>query len=258
MSGDMYSVGGVQVPFRCPVCNSSTCTRYYDNPSGEIVCNQLKYIINNFQLLEYRVQSLEAENLALRVRALKPLDLSSLFETAKLYSYSDSSPLKKIINHPFLEDGIAYEMFKEILHKHFDNMLFTPALNELASKHFATFKEKLSEDDELLLINYLCKYKYDMPYNLWIFFSFEKPKLSEVVEDIIYDIIVERNINQNTKIPITTGNWSIYRILENYKEANLGKAVKILLAMTPQYSIKQELDKLLQTYPEAAKYIQLV
>jgi hypothetical protein len=59
-------------------------------------------------------------------------------------------------------------------------------------------------------------------------------------------------------IVLTSGSWSIYRILENYKDANLGKVVQTLKRCFIGDNFGHEIKELIKKYPEAERYVALL
>lgn len=256
------------VPQKCPVCGGIYCQRYHDNPYGEVVCTKLKEALLSLSMMQMKIDALERDNFELKTRAQTPDDIRTLIRltngtAAAEQSGYQSSQLKKIIDNPSLRPETVYAVFQETISDVYPFLMWSFGeilVPSMPSNRVSYIKEHITDEEEEKLIAYADKHKYEhnMPGWLYGLFTLDRPKLSEAAEDILHDVIRERHKQPNSKVWLTSGAWSIHRILEMYKNANLGKAVLTIKQSFSQEQFNREIAELIKKYPEAEKYVALI
>lgn len=245
---------------RCPVCGGMYCYRPYESPGGDIACQRLKDMVVEMQNMRMKIDLLERDNFELKVRAQTPNDIRTLIDSTINYVKDQSdyhqSFLKKAIENFNLRLETAYAVFQKIVEDNYPflNWSFGEVLrSEENCPRLQFINDHMMDEEEHKLIAYIEKRKYTIPYQLSRLFLFERPKLSKVAENAIHDVFIERHTT-NKYTNFTSGMWSLYDLMRIYKNANLGK---IVMSMK-KAKFEHAFPELVNTYPEAVKYIALI
>lgn len=108
------------------------------------------------------------------------------------------------------------------------------------------------------LIAHIEPNKINFTPSLFNFFKLKVDKLSEYIQDILYQLIIERNCTYNSNIPLTSGAWSIYSIVRAYKNANLGKAIFAMKKISSPTTFEADINRFLKEFPDAEKYASVI
>lgn len=261
---------------QCQICGSNDCTvrGIYLNTGKQVSCIILKELEDkNFSLetkiilLENKVSLLEKENKDLIAKSLTQNNIIEILNDIEAYlnvspNYNElCKNLKSILDNKNFSNENRYFIFQQAISRKYKSLIdnqFNNIINVNLTNFIDYLKYNMDDSDENNLIEFIKCYGNNVFYELYLFFKLERPELSKVLEDIMYEIIIYRNTNPNSNVSFTSGTWPVYRIVEEYKDANLGKALYAIKKIASSYAIQSEIDIFLKKYPEAVKYANLL
>jgi hypothetical protein len=251
---------------QCSICSGWNCTTYvYTGGNGQIKCNYLKELMTNNQLLQAEINMLKQSITDLEIKAITKNEIANIFlDIDKYPKYADKiSYIHKLLQHKNLSIENKYVIFQQAITGKYPFLIdgyFTYIINENALDFIDFLKYNMDDNEEDMLIEFIKVKTHHIFYPLPLFFRLERPKLSEFLEDIMYETIIERHINPiySQNASFTSGNWSVYRILDTYGNPNLGKALSVIKKISAPYVLNNEIKTFVEKYPEAEKYAMLI
>ena len=245
---------------QCKICGGWNCNAamYVEN-GAYIKCNFLKGLITEIVMLKQSNNDLE-------IKTLTKNDMNELFisldQNLNVSPYYDQkiSYLQRSLQHKNLSVENRHFIFQRAITNKYPFLVegqFTNIINENMSDFINFLKHNMDDEEENTLIEFIKCRAHKIFYALTLFFRLDRPKLSEFLEEIMYETIIERHVPGQIA-HFTSGNWSVYRVVEEYKNANLGKALLTIKKITSPVYINYEIANFIKRYPEATKYGMLV
>jgi hypothetical protein len=258
---------------QCAICNGFNCTYPATLQGmwsgGRISCSFLKELHNKISMLETNNIQLKQYVDDLTIKTLTKGDIINLF--SKIDKNLNVSPqhgqniayLQNILQHKNLSVENRYFIFQQAITNKYPFLIegqFTNIINTNVLNFVEFLKYTMDDDEENTLVEFIRCKSHQIFYALPIFFQLGRPELSEFLEDIMYEAIIERNTNPQYQFGalFTSGTWSINTILQSYKDANLGKAVSAIRKITSPHAVNSEIQNLVKKYPQAEKYAMLI
>jgi hypothetical protein len=255
---------------QCSICEGWNCnTGYYVSNGGNIKCNYLRELSNENIFLRSEIVVLKQSIADLEIKTLTKKDIMKIFGdidhnlNVSPHHEKNMAYLRNLLQHKNLSIESRYVIFQQAITGKYSFLIegyFTYIVNENVLDFVDFLKYNMDDEEENILIEFIKTKSHYIFYALTLFFRLERPKLSEFLEDIMYETIIERHVNpiysQNPRF--TSGNWSVYRVLDAYGSPNLGKALSVIKKISAPYVLNNEIKAFVQKYPEAEKYAMLI
>jgi len=254
---------------QCKICSGWNCNilSYVQNGT-QIKCNFLKELNTENIFLKSEIVMLKQSIADLQIKALTKGDIKNIF--INLEKNLNVSPeygqkllyLLNILQHKNLSIENRYFIFQQALTNKYEFLIngqFTNIINENVKDFIDFLKYNMDDYEENTLIEFIKIKSHQIFYTLPLFFQLERPRLSEFLEDIMYETIIERNTDPkyNSSASFTSGTWSIDTLVSAYKDANLGKAIYAIKKIAPTYA-NSAIENFVKKYPQAEKYAMLI
>lgn len=251
---------------QCSTCGGWNCTYpRYTNTGKAVYCEMILDLYNRNSMLEGEASRLRSQIFALETKTMSRNEMISFLELMNanlnvFYTYEQyRSELTKMMTSGHLSIDNRYAIFQEIINEKYG--IFPDVYNIIFTSNYSLdlincISLRMTDEEEMKFAHAIEKYSNRILYLLYDLFKINRSKLSALLEDVIHAIIIDRHVNPNSGYNnFTSGTWSVHRVMESYKEANLGKAVLTIKKIAAASALDAELNSFVKKFPEAEKYI---